>query len=184
MQKKGYFIIAIGILLCVCIFNVDYAYSFFRYDGTYKGKVIDADTREPIEGVVVLGVWSREYPTAAGAVHKFYDARETVTDKNGEFEIPGVGLVLWLWPLPGIIPMDVLIFKAGYTPLDVPWSWVKKSVKFEDNKAIIRLKKLTMEQRRQKGLPTRPSSVPVEKMKLLTNEIDREEKEIYGTIGR
>ena len=31
-------------------------------------------------------IWEPE-----GIVHKYYDARETVTDKNGEFSLPGLG---------------------------------------------------------------------------------------------
>jgi len=193
MRRKGYLLIVISIFLWMC--TIDCAYSFVRYDGTYKGEVIDADTREPIEGVVVLGVWDREQPTPAGAVHKFYDTKETVTNKNGDFEIPGVGLVLWLWPLPGIAPMDVLIFKAGYEHIGMgTWSGLKghgfkgyeesydpvkkvkirrevydpiREVKFEDGKAIIPLKKLTMEERRKNIPPLPPGEAPYEKIKLM-----------------
>lgn len=128
-----------------------------RYDGPYKGRVIDADTAKPIEGMVVLGVWSTETPTAGGAVHRFYDAMETVTDNNGEFEIKGLGLLV----VSNVIPMDVLIFKAGYEYFDSPWEALKKSryliqkknIKWEGNKVIIPLKKLTMEERKKQGTP-------------------------------
>jgi hypothetical protein len=33
-----------------------------RYDGPYEGRVIEAETKQPIEGVVVLGVWYKEEP--------------------------------------------------------------------------------------------------------------------------
>lgn len=92
-----------------------------RIDGPYRGRVIDADTREPIEGVVVLGTWDRETPTVAGAVHKYYDATETVTDKNGEFEIKGLGVLV----MSNIIPMDVFIFKAGYEYDSGSWIGLK-----------------------------------------------------------
>ncbi len=203
IRKKGYFIIAIGILFY--IFNAGCAYSFIEYDGTYKGKVIDADTREPIEGVVVLGVWYKEYPGAAGAVSKYYDAKETITDKNGEFEIPGVGLVLRMWPLPGIEPMHVLIFKAGYEYDSGTWQGLKgrgwkgeyeesydpvlktkvkkpifdpkRKVKWEGNKAIIPLKKLTMEERRDSATFPHHPEVPEEKMKMMMEEFRKERKE-------
>jgi len=149
-----------------------------RIDGPYRGKVIDADTREPIEGVVVLGVWYTETPSAAGALHNFYDAMETVTDKNGDFEIKGLGLLV----MSNVTPMDVLIFKAGYEYIglgswrglkSVGWKGeyeesydpiknikvlkrvydLKKKVTWEGDKAIIPLKKLTMEERRKQGTP-------------------------------
>ena len=78
-----------------------------RYDGAYRGKIIDAYTGEPIEGVVVLGVWSRVYPGIAGSSSHFSDARETVTDENGDFSIPGKGLSI-------LLKFYVLISKAGY----------------------------------------------------------------------
>ena len=65
-----------------------------RYDGPYSGRIIDVDTGAPVEGVVVLGVWNTEQITPGGAVHNYHDARETVTDKNGDFEIPGMGLMI------------------------------------------------------------------------------------------
>ncbi len=181
MREKG-FLILINIMLWMV--NTDCAYSFIRHDGPYKGKVIDADTREPIEGVVVLGVWNREIPGPGGAVSEFYDARETMTDKNGEFEIPGVGLVLWLWPFPGIEPMHVLIFKAGYEYFASPWESLKeskylmekKNIRWEGDKAIIPLKKLTMEERRKEGTspPLPPGESSVEKVRLMLKEINKD----------
>jgi len=152
--------------------------SAVRYDGPYEGRVIDADTGQPIEGVVVLGVWNKEYPTPGGAVHEFYDARETVTDKNGEFSIPGMGLEI----LSNVTPMDVLIFKTGYRYLESTWRGLKvdillsKKIKWEGNKAIIPLKKLTMEERKTQLFGK--ENIPDEKQKLLIRELNKERIEI------
>jgi hypothetical protein len=169
---------SILIIICILIFLPGCLYAV-RYDGTYRGKVIDADTREPIEGVVVLGVWYKEHSTVAGAVHEFYDARETVTDKNGEFELSGMGLTTF------VEPMHILIFKAGYEYIGTaPWGGLKKGfllskiVKWEGNKPIIPLKKLTMEERRKKlGPPSPPSEAPKEKIKLILKEINKDRAE-------
>jgi hypothetical protein len=123
-------------------------------DGPYKGRVIDAETGKPVEGVVVLGVWYTETPTVAGAISHYYDAMETVTDKNGEFYISGKGFVVMTY-------MNVLVFKAGYEYFDSLWVSLKRSqyliekkkIKWEGEKAIIPLKKLTMEERRKQGTP-------------------------------
>lgn len=152
-----------------------------RYDGAYRGKVIDAETGEPIEGVVVLGVWSKGYPTPGGTVHEFYDARETVTDANGEFSIPGMRLRI----MSNLEPMDVLIFKAGYEYLGLmPWISLKedillnKKIKWEENKAIIPLRKLSMEERKRLGTPSFSSEAYREKkIPLLIKEINKEEIE-------
>jgi len=151
-----------------------------RYDGPYSGRVIDADTGAPVEGVVVLGVWNTEQITPGGAVHNFHDARETVTDKNGDFEIPGMGLKI----LGNVTPMDVLIFKAGYEHIGMS-SWeslksdliLRKKIKWEGTKAIIPLKKLTIEERR-KRFGSYYVDIPNEKQKLLLKETKKEDKEI------
>lgn len=154
-----------------------YGFAVIRKDGPYEGKVIDADTGGPIEGVVVLGEWGREHISPGGATHTFYDAKETITDKNGEFYIEGMGLKI----LSNVTPMDVLIFKAGYKYFGSPWESLKKSkyliakkkIKWEGDKVIIPLKKLTMEERKKEGPPSRPT-IPINKMTLLTREINKE----------
>lgn len=155
--------------------------SAIRYDGPYEGRVIDADTGEPIEGVIVLGVWSKEHITPGGAVSEYYDAREMVTDRNGEFSIPGKGLLL----ASNITPMDVLIFKAGYEYLQATWLGLKidgilrQRVKWEGDKAIIPLKKLTMEERHRKGDSAYPPSKAIQEKKatLMMKEIDKDRRE-------
>jgi hypothetical protein len=155
-----------------------YGFAVVRKDGPYEGRVIDADTGEPIEGVVVLGKWSTEIITPGGATHNFYDAQETVTDKDGEFSIEGLGLKI----LSNVIPMDVLIFKAGYEYESGSWSSLKKyakKIKWEGNKAIIPLRKLTMEERKkQLGNFSPPGEAPKEKVILMLKEIEKDNKEL------
>jgi hypothetical protein len=50
---------------------------------------------------------------------------------------------------------------------------LRKKIKWEEKKAIIPLKKLTLDERKKKGPPTRPS-IPVERMQILTKEISKE----------
>jgi hypothetical protein len=150
-----------------------------RIDGPYQGKVIDAETKQPIEGVVVLGVWYTAQFSPAGATHNFYDAKETVTDKNGDFSIPGMGLRI----LSNLESMDVVIFKAGYENIAVPWVslkediLLKRRIKWERNKAIIPLRKWTLEERR-KRFGDYYVAIPKEKEKMLLIEIEKENKEI------
>jgi hypothetical protein len=151
------------------------SYALVRYDGPYEGRIIDADTGQPIEGVVVLGIWNTETPSAAGALTNYHDAMETVTDKSGEFTIKGLGLLF----MSNVLPMDVVIFKAGYTYYGLmTWKELKRAVKKEDNRLIIRLKKFTIEERRnQGGPPDPPSEAPLKKVILMLQEIDRDDKE-------
>jgi hypothetical protein len=155
----------------------------WRYENDYKGKIIDADTGKPIEGVVVLGMWFKSYISPAGSSEKFYDAREAVTDSNGEFSIPGMGLLIF----SNIVEsMEVLIFKAGYKYLG-PWTWREfaedsipnKNNKSKSNMAIIPLKKLTMKERKKIGDPKGRLSgqIPDAKIKLMLKEINKDRRE-------
>jgi hypothetical protein len=56
-------------------------------EGPYRGTVVDAETGAPLEGAVVVAIWSREriYPLHSKTEH--YAAREVLTDAAGAFVI-------------------------------------------------------------------------------------------------
>jgi len=56
--------------------------------GPFRGRFIDVETGQGIAGGVVLAVWERAYPTLAGTVSEFYEAREAVSTADGLFELP------------------------------------------------------------------------------------------------
>ena len=132
-------------LACGCM-------SLVYYEGSYHGQVIDAGTLEPIEGAVVLAVWSKAYYGAGGVVHEYYDTRETLTDRRGEFTIKGMGPRA----MTRLEKMNMVVFKAGYADIGVSWETLKKSdyykdrVKWEGSKAVIMLDRWTLEQRRKR----------------------------------
>jgi len=149
-----------------------------RIDGPYGGRVIDAETKQPLEGVVVLGVWSKIYPNVAGSTHEFYDSVEILTDIYGEFKIAGQGLKV----LSNLAEMNVVIYKAGYEMLGYgPWSGFKtrtggKNIQWDGNKAIISLRKMSYEERKQRILGT-PGIDRNREIKLI-EEINKEEREL------
>lgn len=56
----------------------------------YKGRVIDVDTKAPIDGVVVVAAWYEE-TTYVGSTHsRIVDVKETMTDSTGYWEISGL----------------------------------------------------------------------------------------------
>ena len=147
------------------------------YDGPYRGRIIDDDTREPIEGVVVLGTWYKSIPTAAGSVSRFYDARESVTDENGEFYFGGKGPRA----MSNLEPVYLYVFKTGYEFFKARWDsldyddMLKQIVEWEGSKPIIPLRKLTMEQRKRLGGPRRPDTkAKLENIIHYLKEIDKE----------
>jgi len=146
MKTKYTYLLILFILLLQtgCVYAM-------RYDGPYRGKVVDEHTREPIEGVVVLGTWGVYHYGLGGGFTTFYDAREAATDKNGEFIIPGQGLRI----LSSVGYMGALIYKAGYTYYQTgSWNTLKtglyssKEIKWEADVPIFYLRKLTEEERK------------------------------------
>ncbi len=98
-------LIAVFFLTATNVLSADFLY---HSDGPYKGKVIDLEKGEPIEGAVVAGAW-----VLAFSLTPFCDAKETVTDKNGEFILPK-GSCFSLWPFAEMDRMDIIVFKPGY----------------------------------------------------------------------
>lgn len=113
-------IIILGILPIV-ISTVFFTTPQFAYAGwgwlvyherSFKGKVIDAVTKEPLEGSVIIAQYNINMLGPTGSHITLTDIQEALTNKNGEFLIP---------PLTKIIhPLSVgyntffLIWKPGY----------------------------------------------------------------------
>lgn len=90
---------------------------------TFKGRVIDAETKEPIEGAVVVAKWLKERATIAGPSSELKDVKETLTDKNGEWVIKGpkgswggdiTAIFTFLTGIYYTKPPEFIIFKPGY----------------------------------------------------------------------
>ena len=149
----------------------------------YEGQILDADTKEPIAGVVVLMNWSQ-----ASVAGSFYvDAFETVTDEQGRFSLPRWWSINpWkLWTTDHLI----IIFKSGYKPI-VGGSGAWRALtgrharvprppevwKVERGQPIILLEKAGQDrgQRSRDFGWGRPGGVPDEKMPLLQEEMNKE----------
>ena len=58
-----------------------------RPRGPYRGQVLDAETKAPLAGAVVVALWRRDrvYPFHITTEH--YAVRETITDSEGRFSL-------------------------------------------------------------------------------------------------
>jgi hypothetical protein len=83
-----------------------------RGTGPYRGQVLDAVTKQPIPGVVVVAVWYYSSPTVGGDVQHVHDALETVTDAQGHFLIDAPTIERSA-PRRTSFP-DFTFFKSGY----------------------------------------------------------------------
>ncbi len=106
-----------------CLF---FAFMFFSTTACgeiFHGKVIDADTKEPIEGAVVVASWVEERATPAGPTSRLKDVKETLTNKNGEWVIDGpkgrdggniIAIFTFLTGTYYTLPPEFIVFKPGF----------------------------------------------------------------------
>jgi hypothetical protein len=80
----------------------------------FKGKVIDAETKEPIEGAVVVVIYNKHTLISGpgGGYSSVIKVKEILTDKNGEFHFPSYTTLIQ----PNSIEdtAEFIIYKAGY----------------------------------------------------------------------
>lgn len=79
----------------------------------FKGKVIDAETKEPIAGAVVVVVYDKAtMGLGAGALSSIINVREVLTDKEGMFRISSYTTIIQ--PFSVEDEAVFIIFKPGY----------------------------------------------------------------------
>ena len=97
-----------------------------------QGNVVDAETGQPLEGVIITANWQLEggiegsYPVGQMMV------METVTDKDGRYRFPGWGPKHR--PLTGRISTrapQLLVFKSGYRYVGLANALLEKSLRGE-----------------------------------------------------
>jgi len=84
-----------------------------------SGRVIDAETRQPIEGAAVFVEWMEEHGFGL-TYHTVYKVAETETSNKGEFSLPGAYS-------PFVDPPRMVIYKNGY----IVWNNEYKFPKWE-----------------------------------------------------
>lgn len=80
----------------------------------FNGKVIDAETKEPIEGAVVVAIY-KKYPIISGpggGSESIMDIKEILTNAKGEFYFPSYTTLIQPFSIEG--SATFIIFKPGY----------------------------------------------------------------------
>jgi hypothetical protein len=83
--------------------------------GPWRAQIVDAETGQPLEGVVVVASWIKYTAGPAGwAGGTYYAAEEAVTGADGRFVIPAKIAFNWLPFVTEIEGPTFLFFKPGY----------------------------------------------------------------------
>ncbi|MBP7765056.1 MAG: carboxypeptidase regulatory-like domain-containing protein [Syntrophaceae bacterium] len=112
-MHKLYFFIAFSVLLVIAAAQTSQA-AFLYSKPEFCGRVIDSETKEPIAGAVVVVLYYKRstFSLNPGGPSSFVtEAKETLTDKNGEFFFPSYSELMYLNEDVGA---RFIFFKPGY----------------------------------------------------------------------
>ena len=163
--------------------------TFCRFYGPFFGKVVDANTSEPIAGAVVLIGFHTKGSSVGGWVWSFADAVETLTDDNGEFHFPPKFVysfrALAVWDEE----CDISIFKPGYGaypghPKTFCLPDLEQPRVIPENEHITYyLPKLATLEEKKKNLMKieSPAGIPEHKKPLLRKLENEEYKNVFGS---
>jgi len=104
----------IAIILILVLFSSTSAFAWLIYSKPeFRGRVIDAESKQPIEGAVVVVLYEKwEFGGPGGGNTLPMDAKEILTDGKGEFFFPSYKTMIG--PLSRVSEVSFIIFKPGY----------------------------------------------------------------------
>ncbi len=166
--------------------------------GPWQAQVVSADSKQPLEGVVVLAWWTRNVRSLGGPGEEYRDSQEALTGKDGRFMIES----RWFFSLNPLVffrgPL-VAMFKPGYGDYEWPGykgseTWpAEKRKALQTDAQLLQLDGIVLEmpllanadQRREylKHLEVHIVTVPLDRRPLLQNAIG-EERRALGYGGR
>ena len=120
---------------------------FLYVDGTYRGKVLDLESNQPIEGAVIMGLW-RRVSFGAHPVETYHDVQETLSDSKGNFTLPGT----WGASIPlvtGVQEPVFIVFRPNYAAFRGSWKARRSpggpvQLSQQDERTVFELRRLTV----------------------------------------
>lgn len=101
----------------------------------YRGRVVDIDTGQPIEGAVVIAKYEKEtFAPPVEPKSSVIHVKETLTDKDGRFVFPSY--ITIIQPFSWSYDVSFLIFKPGY--LCYGWSVLEDMFSGKDDAVVER----------------------------------------------
>lgn len=116
------FIPSVMVFIMTFTCSSSYAGWLIYHKPAFSGKIIDAETKEPIEGAVVVAIYQKDpiISGPGGGSPSIIKVKEALTDKNGKFSISAYTTLIK--PLSLENRVDFIIYKPGYG------SWPGRSI--------------------------------------------------------
>jgi hypothetical protein len=197
-MKKLMFTFVLFVLLVALFPLISSASWLIYHKPAFRGKVIDAGTKTPIAGAVVVATY---YKSTMGVPHHYssiINVKEALTDQNGEFAIPSY--TTFIQPLSVSFYVSFIIFKPGYgnfpeqhvSPQKVgvrpedffsgdygkegELIWLNKKIKVTFG--IVELQKLQTRDERLRSIPSIPFDEFLDRIPSFIRLINEEEKNL------
>lgn len=109
--------IILSVLLVACLFVTAEAGWITYHEPEFNGKILNIDTKQPIEGAVVVVAYQKEtLGLGAGNLSSVIDVRETLTDKDGNFHFTSYTTLIqpFSWQAESVF----IVFKPGYASIN------------------------------------------------------------------
>jgi hypothetical protein len=151
--------------------------------GPWRGQVVDAETGQPLEGVVVLAVWDKLSPGVMHPRREYHDVDEVVTDADGRFIIPERRVVT-ANPFVNLDGPNLHMFKPGYgrwRDRGLPREFDRYDMlrMMEKQVVVFDTRQLASRKERLNALPSRPSGVSDSRIPGFVGALN-EEREFLG----
>src|SRR5215510_9949363 len=102
-----------GLVFVVALMLLPGALPSAEAAGPWQAQVVSAETKQPLEDVVVLAWWTRHVRSFGGPSEEYRDSQEVRTDKDGRFTIES----RWFFSLNPLVFFRgpfVTMFRSGY----------------------------------------------------------------------
>jgi hypothetical protein len=159
--------------------------------GPWRAQVVSADTKQPLEGVIVLAWWTRHVRSFGGPSEEYRDSQEVLTDKDGRFTIES----RWFFSLNPLVFFRgpfIAMFNPGYGRYEWPgfqgsemWSKEKRAALRTEAQLlqldgiVLEMPTLTTSGERTeylKWIEVQVGAVPLEKRPLMQSALVEERK--------
>ncbi len=116
-RHKKALLVLVAILFFILVWPMNLLGMAPVWSRSVTAQVVDAETGEPLEGVVVEAIWPSVTGTLAGGPHHWgiIQRLETQTDEKGFFHLPSwvrIGYHNWI----SVTDPEIHLYKAGYWP--------------------------------------------------------------------